>query len=259
MITQVIDGKVVRKHTEEELIKMSVSQIGEKNHRFGKKCQFLSDWNKENISALRDRMKGENNPNYRGACVTEEWREKQSISHTGKRLGKKNGMFGKTGENHPQFGIPKSYETRMRIVESRLRGFWYGNVRYYPENYCELWEDVNPRVHAFFNYECCLCHVPENGRSHIGHHVFYVKNACCWQTDDGVYYTNLNANDHIENDYYIGKNPNYFVILCWSCHGKTQGNFKNRKKWANHFRKLIDEEYDGVCYLQKEDYEEKKL
>jgi hypothetical protein len=140
----------------------------------------------------------------------------------------------------------------LKIIETHRGGLWYGVVTY-PDlpRYCELWEDVNPRVHAFFNYECCLCHAPENGRSHSGHHVFYVKNACCWQSEDGLYYTNLNAKDHPENDYYIGENPNYFVILCASCHAKVNGKFENRKKWADYFRKLIDEKYGGVCYTPK--------
>jgi hypothetical protein len=141
----------------------------------------------------------------------------------------------------------------MKLTERLLGGFWYGNVRYYSIIYCELWKDVNPRVHAFFDYKCCGCGVPENGHSHIGHHVFYVKEACCWHSDDGIYYTNLNALDHKENDYCIGENPNYFVILCQSCHGKTNGKFANRKKWADFYRIMIDEQYGGKCYYTKEE------
>jgi hypothetical protein len=114
---------------------------------------------------------------------------------------------------------------------------------------------VNPRVHAFFNYECCLCGKKENDKSHVGHHVFYVKEACCWYDKSGVYYTNLNAKDHKENDYCIGENPNYFVILCNSCHGKTNGKFENRKKWADCFKNMINIKYGGKCYLTKEEYE----
>jgi hypothetical protein len=139
-----------------------------------------------------------------------------------------------------------------KVIEGLIGGFWYGNVRYPAAPiYCELWKDVNPRVHAFFDYKCCLCGRPENGRSHRGHHVFYVKEACCWYNESGEYYTNLNAPDHPEKDYLIGKNPNYFVILCGSCHGKTNGNFANRKKWADYFREMIDTRYNSECFLKK--------
>lgn len=147
-----------------------------------------------------------------------------------------------------------SEETILKLIESHYKGgFWLGNVRY-PPVYCELWKNVNPRVHAFFNYKCCLCGIPENGRSHIGHHVFYVKEACCWFDESGQYYTNLNAKDHPAKDYYIGENPNYFVILCDHCHGKTQGNFANRKEWADYFKKMIDQQYGGKCYFTKDEF-----
>ena len=158
-----------------------------------------------------------------------------------------------TGKNNPMYGITRPEETRMKICESHIGGFWYGNIRSTPPQYCEKWKDVNPRVHAFFNYKCCVCGKPENGRSHIGHHVFYVKNACCWVSDDGIYHTNLNAKNHSAHDYVIGENPNYFVILCASCHGKTNGDFENRKKWAEYFRDMIDTQHDGKCFFTKEE------
>jgi hypothetical protein len=141
------------------------------------------------------------------------------------------------------------------------QGFWYGHPILHDDKmiYCELWRDVNKRVHAFFDNKCCVCGAPETTRSHVGHHVFYVKNACCWKSEDGIYYTNLNVKTHSQNDYCIGENPNYFVILCQSCHGKTNGTFENRKMWADYFKNMIDEKYNGKCYLTKEEYQEYKL
>ena len=160
--------------------------------------------------------------------------------------------------NKTATGIKRTEESKIKISDGHI-GHWYGSVRYTQTPiYCELWKEVNPRVHAFFDYKCCGCGAPENGHSHIGHHVFYVKGACCWHSEDGIYYTNLNASDHKEDDYCIGENPNYFVILCQSCHGKTNGKFANRKKWADFYRKMIDEQYNGKCYFTKEemiDYE----
>jgi DNA-directed RNA polymerase subunit RPC12/RpoP len=148
-----------------------------------------------------------------------------------------------------------------RLVGSTGQGFWYGHPILHDDKiiYCELWRDVNKRVHAFFDNKCCVCGAPETTRSHVGHHVFYVKKACCWHNEDGEYYTNLNVKTHRKDEYYIGDNPNYFVILCQSCHGKTNGTFENRKKWADYFKNMIDEEYGGKCYLTKEEYEKYKL
>ena len=143
------------------------------------------------------------------------------------------------------------------LIAMSGQGFWYGHpiINKSDKTYCELWKDVNQRVHAFFNYECCLCGEKEMGISHVGHHVFYVKEVCCWHDDNGEYYTNLNVKIHRKDEYYIGDNPNYFVILCQSCHGKTNGKFENRKKWADYFKDMIDNKYDGKCYLTKEEYE----
>jgi hypothetical protein len=155
-------------------------------------------------------------------------------------------------------GREKQEEHILKVIESNSgEGFWYGHhfLKNPPRalQYCELWKDVNPRVHAFFNYKCVECDIPETKHSHIGHHVFYVKQACCWFNDDGIYYSNLKAPDHKDEDYCIGENPNYFVILCSICHGKTNGNFANRKKWAEHFKKIIDKQYNGKCFFTKEE------
>ena len=160
-------------------------------------------------------------------------------------------------------GREKTDEHILKVIESNSgEGFWYGHrfLKNPPRTprYCEKWKDVNPRVHAFFNYRCVECGAPEITHSHIGHHVFYVKETCCWFNDDGLYFTNLRAPDHKEEDYFIGENPNYFVILCSHCHGKTNGNFANRKKWADHFKDLIDSKYGGKCYLTKEEFESYK-
>lgn len=173
----------------------------------------------------------------------------------------------RNSENQKALWKNSEYRERMRnahktpeylqmVRERYVGGFIIQNVRYDEKQksvYCELWKEVNPRVHAFFDYKCVECGEPETTHSHIGHHVFYVKEACCWQSEDGIYWTNLNAPDHPEKDYCIGENPNYFVILCSSCHGRTNGKFANRKKWADHFKNMIDADYGGKCYFTKEE------
>jgi DNA-directed RNA polymerase subunit RPC12/RpoP len=167
-------------------------------------------------------------------------------------------------ERNKEIAIERAADFKWRenhLISISGQGFWYGHpiINKQDQIYCELWKDVNPRVHAFFNNKCCLCGTEETTISHVGHHVFYVKEACCWHNEDGEYYTNLNVNTHRKDEYYIGDNPNYFVILCQSCHGKTNGTFENRKKWADYFKNMIDEKYEGKCYLTKEEYEKYKL
>jgi hypothetical protein len=156
--------------------------------------------------------------------------------------------------NRPAWNKGKelSYNHKLKLTEIKVGGFWYGAIPKERE-YCIVWEDVKLRVKAFFDNKCVLCGSPENGKFLVGHHIFYVKKACCWFNDDGEYYTNLNAKDHKEHDYFIGDNPNYFVPLCPTCHGLTGGNFENRKKWANYFKELIDTYYGGKCYLSEKE------
>jgi len=223
---------------------------------------------------LSDANKGKGHPAWnKGIPQTDETKEKLSIAHTGKTLsephkkkisesgkGLKRSQITRDRISKSRTGIKVPYKTLEKMCEVNIGGFWYGNVRYYEDRniYCEAWKDVNPRVHAFFNYKCCGCGIEENGKSHSGHHVFYEKKACCmYSTRDGIYHTNLNARDHPTKDYVIGENPNYFVILCPSCHGKTQGGFEIRKYWADHYKNLIDKQYGGKCYFTKEEIKEK--
>ena len=57
------------------------------------------------------------------------------------------------------------------------------------------------------------------------HHVNFDKQSCC--------------NDTIP----------LFVSLCRSCHMKTSFN---RDYWQDHFTEMINEQYNGRCYLQKD-------
>lgn len=212
-----------KKHTSKSIQKMRLNRSG--IPAWNKGLEMPEDFCKNVSERQRDRI------------IPEEQREKISRS-----------LEGRT----------KSEEHISKVVESNSgEGFWYGHhfLKNPPRSprYCELWKDVNPRVHAFFDYKCVECGASEIVHSHIGHHVFYVKEACCWYNEDGLYFTNLMAPDHKDDDYFIGENPNYFVILCSKCHGKTNGNFENRKKWADHFKKIIDEQYNGKCYFTKEE------
>jgi hypothetical protein len=148
-------------------------------------------------------------------------------------------------------GKPHSESHVWKVAESRVGGYWYGNVTY-EDIYCEIWNDVRPRILAFFGDRCVECGERIVGYKPCCHHIFYEKKACCIKGADEIFYSNLNISNH-PKDYIIGKNPNYFVILCRACHSKTNGNFDNRKKWADHFKEIIDTKFGGKCYFTKEE------
>jgi hypothetical protein len=165
--------------------------------------------------------------------------------------------------------VSQTYEWLLQNKERILlcntgQGYWMGHpiINSDPKRpiYCELWEDVKPRV-AAFNIDnhngiltCEICEMPILTGKHqfCHHHVFYEKQACCWN-NDGIYTTNLNIASMPKDSYIIGEDPNYFAITCIKCHGKTNGNFGNRKKWADFLKNKIDVEYDGKSYYTKEE------
>ena len=107
---------------------------------------------------------------------------------------------------------------------------------------------------------CAVCENPiVNGKyKFIHHHVFYEKQACCWN-NDGIYTTNLNIKTMPKDSYIIGEDPNYFAITCIKCHGATNGGFENREKWANFFKNKIDIKYDGKSYYTKEEMVKREM
>jgi hypothetical protein len=151
--------------------------------------------------------------------------------------------------------IKSSTAWRKKQSDALLKSFydkqWYGSVTYDTRpQYCVKFRIVKPKVRAFFNHTCVVCNKIESGRSHEVHHVFYDKEACCLKDIDGVYYSNLHSRDHTQKDYCIGLNPNYFILLCSSCHKKTNGKFETRQRWADQFKELIDIKYGGICWKE---------
>lgn len=126
-------------------------------------------------------------------------------------------------------------ERNQRILnklESRVHGFWYGNVQYadvrLPPVYCEKFNsELKERVRAYWDYRCFECGQPQNGKALQVHHVHYNKKACC----DG--------------------SPRDLVPLCSSCHPKTN---HNREYWESHFTDLLYM-YDpiGKCFFNKDE------
>jgi hypothetical protein len=138
-----------------------------------------------------------------------------------------------SGINNARFGTSHTYESRMKIIEGNIGGFWYGNVRHYDrQQYCEKFnENFKERVRAFFEYQCVKCHAAQNGKKLDVHHVNYNKAACCDDT------------------------PKLFVPLCTSCHG-TVGS-RGNPYWIEYFTTMIDEDYGGKCYFTKDEMKER--
>jgi hypothetical protein len=107
---------------------------------------------------------------------------------------------------------------------------WRGGVSFEP--YCSKFNnEFKERVRTFFNNVCILCGKTEqeNGKKLIVHHVNYKKEACC---DEDI--------------------PRVFVILCASCHGKTN-SVKGREKYQKQFEKMIEKRFGGRSYFHKKE------
>ena len=172
-------------------------------------------------------------------------------------------------------------EIILKSIESRIGGFWYGNVRNdpyisqykvynekkykYENKYCELWtEDLKERIRAYWGYVSALSEKPETVisrktgtiRTISCHHIYYQKKACCiWDEDECGYYANVNIGtfkNHIIEKYYINGDPNKFVTLTASEHKQTD---TNKIHYIKTFEKLIEDQ-GGKCYFTITEIEE---
>ncbi len=89
------------------------------------KAKLRESWTPERRQAQSKRLSGENcylygktgedHPRY-GICHTEEWKHEQSE----RMLGENNPMYGKFGEDNPHYGKKRSLDTRIRLREASL-------------------------------------------------------------------------------------------------------------------------------------------
>lgn len=113
-----------------------------------------------------------------------------------------------------------------RLVCGEKHHNWKGGISYEP--YCVLFNDeFKLRVRQFFGNTCVECGKTreEEGINMCVHHVNFDKETCCNDTKP------------------------LFVTLCKSCHSKT--NF-DREYWEEKYTRLINEEYNGQCYMPKQ-------
>lgn len=125
----------------------------------------------------------------------------------------------KYSQEHCQ-NISKSLKGKYCGVNSSA---WKGGVSYEP--YCVLFNnEFKERVRENYGRKCVECGKEENGKKLSVHHVNFDKSSCCSDVKP------------------------LFVALCASCHAKT--NY-NREYWEERYTKLINEKYNGRCYLPK--------
>lgn len=216
-------GRIVSEETRKKISESNLGKLqGEKHPMFGK----------HHTESARKRM-SESHPR---TPKSEEMRERLSESNRGKHnhRGKNNPNYGKTGDNAPMWGKHHTEETKKKMSEASCgernsmygkagekSPRWLGGKSFEP--YCpKFTKEFKKRVQAFFGNQCIECGPPQNGANLLIHHVDFNKNSCCDSTIP------------------------LFVPLCRSCHSKT--NF-NREYWKQHFAEIINNYYQGRCYL----------
>jgi len=166
-----------------------------------------------------------------GKSPTEETRKKLSEVHLGipfsedhrRKIGEAN-----SGEKNYLFGKHPTESHRRNLSESRFgerNPRWNGGTSFEP--YCpKFTKEFKERVRTFFGYQCIECNALQNGKKLHVHHVNFNKNTCCDKTEP------------------------LFVPLCDSCHPKTNNN---RDYWEQHFTEIINNYYQGRCYLSNDE------
>jgi hypothetical protein len=203
-----IVGKVISDETRRKIGEASSESIRKNGHPMQGKHH-----SEEARLAISIRMSGENNPNF-GRKHTEE--ERKAISQSA--MGHKR-CVGRVLSEETRAKISKSMKGKMSGEKCPN---WKGGISFAP--YCPKFnKEFKERVRSFFGRKCVLCgKTEEENRIRLSiHHVNYNKMTCCDDTRP------------------------LFVALCVSCHAKT--NF-NASHWEDYFTKVIENDYNGVCY-----------
>jgi hypothetical protein len=119
-------GDTKQNISEETRERMRLSQLGkhsgERNPMFGK----------THSEEARDKMRKANlgkPSSFKGKHHSEESRKHMSEGHKGKLSGERNPYYGKTGIDHPCFGLKKSEESRKKISETRKYKIAIGEIK----------------------------------------------------------------------------------------------------------------------------------
>jgi hypothetical protein len=155
----------------------------------------------------------------------------------------------KRGYKHSLKARLKMSISHMGLKAGSKHPRWGGGPK--KQLYCEKWTpELRERVrirfsHIFGNRQCFECgKLESNNIDKYGkqtrlevHHVYYNKKMCC---DDS---------------------ERLLIPLCKSCHSKTSAfGRKSKEEWIDYFiGKLNDINFNGVCWISKEEYATHKL
>jgi len=201
---------------EQKIDKRRLPKSREMRERISQKLKGrkLSDMQKIRISLAG---KGLKRPPGTGAKISAKTKGKKRSEETRRKI------------SEWQIGRKLPEKTRKKMSDSRKgckNPAWKGGISFEP--YCPKFnEEFRERVRKFFDYTCMGCGIKQdqtNEKLHI-HHVNFKKDACC----------------NVET-------IPLFVPLCRSCHTKTNNA---RDKYEEQYTKLINEEYEGKCYIEK--------
>ena len=191
--------------------KMSMAHMGELNHNYGK---HLSIETRAKISAAKT---GEHHPFYgkhhsaetrakisiansiakKGQLLSEETRQKISAANKGKK---------RSEETKQKIAVAKRGQSRPDLIGSNNH-FWRGGITFdpYPIDWTAHFRRA---IRKRDNYTCVLCRKAQNKRRYAVHHINYDK--------EDLRSENL-------------------ITLCGVCHGKTSGD---REYWMNLFEMI---------------------
>lgn len=209
------------------------------SHHSIKSKKKISEHSKSSNEKVREKMSDAHIRYYqnhessiKGKSLSEEHIEKIRISKRGQKPSEET----KLKIRNSLLGKQRPEEVKFKIADS-LKGEnspnWKDGISFEP--YCiKFNEDFKERVRKYWDRKCVLCNKSEqeNSRKLDVHHVDYNKETCC---DDSM--------------------P-LFVVLCKSCHSKT--NF-NRKYWKEFFIEMINSQRtNGKCFYSKKEMENLK-
>jgi hypothetical protein len=208
----------------------------------------------------------------------EKWRE--NVTKAAKRRSLDHPNWIETMKQVMQERLEDPVFKENHLIGITVEGYWYGNKSLIKWNnggnnrnkYCELWNnDLKRRIDAAYNFKSIISGKDkfDNRNKYLDrHHIYWQEKACCiWDEDLEGYYAWINNGTTAKPiwiKYYIKGDPNKFVLLTHSEHGKMYGNKKegtDKIYWIKYLEDLIEQrEREGKkCYLSKEEYEIYKI
>jgi len=225
------------------------------------------------LKVLPSRLK-DNRGRFCSKICHDKWMSVNTSGENGSFYGRKHtteskNKMGRRGLNHPNYGksLPPEQRKKLSVIKmGELNpAYIHGN---YKAPYCYVFTGpggVRIRALLFADYKCEECgktneqNISECGKSLVVHHGYFRKMSCCeteLDYDSGILRIGnilyIEERDGTTQEHEIIGKPEKFIVLCTSCHGKTNGGY--RSKWIKHYEDLINTKYSGKSFLTKEEY-----